>query len=844
MDTDFKGSMFSGEIFNEVFVGYHFIIPCSVDDKIDHTNVIKEGLNEKAFTSHTATYAYGGYSFTDQINWLIFRTYGITVTHYRDVEIPSDSQIFIDKEEYRSNKLIFGAKKAIEDMEIWTDKDFCRVAIKTDVKWIRYAKALDTTDYFNLISFNPNLIQHLDMTKVTPSMALTAVCHDGLLLKHITDQNLQMCRLAVDKNYRAFPFAKFQDEEICLKVVKEDGMMLEHVISQTLNVCIEAIKQNENAIKFVRFQTLELCELAFKKNPRVFPHLKVQTERMAKEAVSFMGLFLEFVLDQTEEICEIAVSKNHYAIKFALHQTPEMALDAVSKEGTLLQYVIEKTPDVCNAALYNTLKAFEYIDDPAPETQLYAIKKNGMLIKHVKNPTEAMKLSAVDNKWKSIEFIEEQSLELCELAFSKSKGKAFKFCKLKSGKMIKDAVSSDGLMLEYVDPDKRTMEICEIAFKKNRRAIKFIPAKFQTESMMIDAMNDSTSLLEFLHNPTEEVYLAALRKNPASFSSIKNPTEDMCIIIVSKCGLNIKDVPADLQTPTVCLIAITDTPHALEHIKNQTEDLCVQAVSENANVLKFCKIRTPPVLKAAVKKDGYVIKDLRPDEITLELADLAVNSWGYCLQHVPKHIQTRELCMKAVKKSGVSLEYVRDDLQDEEICLEAVTQSPYSFKYVKVQTPAVCMYAITHGYNVFEFVKNPTPEMRLAALKKDSSNIRHIQNPTREELKLVLKASKYSLNQISEDKRTVELCLNAIHCEEESYTYSTKYKDDNLFNLMAYLVNPNINGKLNDAACEFINNHPYVKMLADNVSDQPVLKPAPAITTPQYNYYECGGIWD
>jgi len=396
-------------------------------------------------------------------------------------------------------------------------------------------------------------------------------------------------------------------------------------------------------------------------------------------------------------------------------------------------------------------------------------------------------------------------------------------------------------MIEYVDPDKRSMEICEIAFKKNKRAIKYIPTKFHTESMMLDAVNENTALLEFIPNPTEEVYLAAIRKNPASFNSIKNPTEEMCIAVVSKCGLNIKDVPADLQSPTVCLIAITDTPHALEHVKNQTEDLCIQVVSENANLIKFCKVRTPSVLKAAIKKDGYVIKDLKPDEITLELADLAINSYGYCFQYVPKHIQTRELCMKSVQKSGISLEYVRDDLQDEEICFEAVKQSPYALRYVKVQTPAICMYAVTHGYNVFENVKNPTPEIRLAALKKDPSNIRYIQNPTRDELKLVLKASKYSLNHVPEEKRTLELCLNAIHCEEESYYYSAKYKNDNLFNLMAYLVNPNINGKLNDAACEFINNHPYVKMLTDNVTDRPVLKPAPV--APQYTH-EYAGFWD
>lgn len=847
MDTDFKGSMFSGELLNEMFPGYRFVILCTEDDKVNYSDTIKQGLYEKPFTHQTASYASGGITFTDQTNWLSFRTYSITVTHYRDVEIPFDSQVFIDKDEYRANKVIFHDKKLIKDMEIWDNKEFCRVAIKSDVKWIKYAKALDTNDYFTLISQNPNLIQHLDMSKVTPSMLMTAVCHDGLLLKYIENQNLQICKLAVNKNYRAFTFAKFQDDEMCLSVLKVDGMLLEYVINQTPDICHIAVTQNEYAIKYVKEQTIELCELAFSRNHNIFPNLKCQNENMAKIAVTFSGLFLEHVINQTKEICEIAVNKAYITIKFAKFQTDVMALNVVNKDGLLLQYVHNKTEDICNAALHNNIKAFEYIENPSDITIITALSKNGLLIKHIKNPSEDMKFMAVENKWKSIEFIEDQTLELCEFAFDKSKKKAFKFCKIKSQDMIRQAITHDSMWLQYVDSKDKTLELCQLAFNKNKRSIEYIPSEFQTEQMMLETVNAIPELLKYIYHPTELVCITAINKNHELFSLIKEPTEDMCIALVSKSGLHLKHVPANLQTPNVCFIAVNDCPSAIEFVNNQTEDLCILAVSQNAYIFKHCKVRTYPVLKALIKKDGYSIKDLHPDEVTLELAELAIDSYHYCLQHIPKHIQTREICLKCIKKSGTSLEFVREDLQDEELCFEAVSNTPYAIKYVKNQTEKICMHAIKNGYGIFEYIKNPTYEMRIAAVTKESMNIKYIENPTREEIKIALKGSKYVLNNIPENKQSLELCLTAIDFEEESYIYAGKYKNNNMFNLISFLVNPNINGKLTPDACEFIKNHPYIKELSQNVKNAPVIKPAPIVPTsyvsPAYSKnYE--GFWD
>ena len=94
--------------------------------------------------------------------------------------------------------------------------------------------------------------------------------------------------------------------------------------------------------------------------------------------------------------------------------------------------------------------------------------------------------------------------------------------------------------------------------------------------------------------------------------------------------------------------------------------------------------------------------------------------------------------------------------------------------------------------------------------------------------------------QIPENKRTHETCLTAIYFEQESYRYADKYKTDDYFNLMAYLVNPSIESKLDERACAFITDHPYIKVLSDFFDgSEPKKNPTKKEVTIVDDYYDC-----
>jgi len=828
MDLNLEGTVIPGDLFNQVFIGNHPILLCDGNNKISYSDTVKEGLNECKIHNYNNNYhqhVNGGIKFTDQTKWAEMKVYYITVSHYWEVTIPDDATVYVEEHSYKSDKIILSNRKTLKEMEVWDNIDMCRELVKKEKDLVRFVKCFDEDEYLTFLAVHPHCIKHIPEDKQTETIGMAVVCQKGNFLEHVKKQNLDICKIAIEKNIKQFKNCQYQDEEMCIQAVKTDGMLLELVKEQTEEICIEAVKQNYNAIKFVKVQTPEICEAAFKKNFRAFPHIEHKTEKMIKHALSQNGMLIEFVKpeDQTPEYCQIAIKRSFRAIEFAEHQTEELALFAVKKDGALLKFIKNKTPQICQAAIQNTIHAFKYIDNPDDETKFEILKKDGKLLEFIKEPSEEMCMVALLSNWKAIEFIENQTLEMCELAFNKCE-KAFKFCKIKTKEMIETAIGKNGMLLEFVDldtfNDEAAMEICGTAFIEDRRSIRFIPGKHQNETMSLNAVSAYPDLLKYIENPSNQVIVAAISKQPNIFSEIDNPTEDMCIAYVSKNGIKIKDVPKELQTDNVCYFAVDDTPWAIQHIENQTEDLCVHAVTKNSKVLQHCKVRTEKVLSAVLNKDGYAIKEFKPEEITAQLAEIAVDKWGYALEHVPEEIQTKELALKAVSKLGTVLQHVRKDLRDEEVCIAAVTHSPYAIRYVEHQTPEIKQIVMKNGL-YFEHIQDPSPEQRIAACKKNGYNLKHIKKPTFDEIREALSDSKYAFNQVPNEEKNLRTCLTAIYCEQESYQHS-KYKDDEVFNLMAFLINPNIENKLDDKSVQFIGTHPYLEILTKFIDDEEI----------------------
>ncbi len=95
---------------------------------------------------------------------------------------------------------------------------------------------------------------------------------------------------------------------------------------------------------------------------------------------------------------------------------------------------------------------------------------------------------------------------------------------------------------------------------------------------------------------------------------------DSWLLKVSENGMEIANVPE--QTEELCIAAVKKNPWALRLVKEQTEEICLTAVGSFGLVLSLVKEKTPAVIKAAIKQNGmslqHVPEELRTEEICFE----------------------------------------------------------------------------------------------------------------------------------------------------------------------------------------------------------------------------------
>jgi hypothetical protein len=103
-------------------------------------------------------------------------------------------------------------------------------------------------------------------------------------------------------------FAKWYDEDYCLKAVRQDPYNLKLVKNQTEEICLEAVKGNVFSIQYVKNQTEEMCLIAVKLN----------------------GYVLQFIHNQTEKICLIALAEEPDCIRYLnFHQLSQEAIEEI-----------------------------------------------------------------------------------------------------------------------------------------------------------------------------------------------------------------------------------------------------------------------------------------------------------------------------------------------------------------------------------------------------------------------------------------------------------------------------------------------------------------------------------
>ena len=133
------------------------------------------------------------------------------------------------------------------------------------------------------------------------------------------EQTEEICKWAIQQNYKTFKYVKNQTEDICKFAVQEDGHALKFVKNQTEELCKLAVQELGYALRFVKIeQTEEICKLSVQQNGWTLQFVKIKTEEICKLAVQQNPNTLECVPEnmKTEEICKLAVQQNPNTLEF------------------------------------------------------------------------------------------------------------------------------------------------------------------------------------------------------------------------------------------------------------------------------------------------------------------------------------------------------------------------------------------------------------------------------------------------------------------------------------------------------------------------------------------------
>lgn len=813
MNSEFKGSVLPGELFNQFFTE-NYIVLQNEDGKIDYNTISKEGLNEKELKITNNNYAFGGIDFYSESMLLENASSYYFPTHFRYVtKIENDANIYVTDNKFQVNKIHLSDAKDLSELSIWKNKLFCKEAINKDVKYIKYATDVTEEMCIDIVKDKPHMIDHLPLR--TDNINLEAVKRNSWMIKYVPkeDQHKQICWIAFIDNFKTFEHIHCQDEQMNMIAVTNDGLLLKYVKKQTFYICMAAIKQNGAAIEFVIEQTSELCNLACSKKISFIKYCKYQDKSIVLDILNKDPLLLKYILNQDLEICKVAVYKNYLSFKYAKIQDEEMCLKALSKDGMLIKYVLKQTPNICKLALESNNNAFEFIKNINNNMIKSVLKVNGLQLQNIEIQNYDMCLEAVKNNWKAMEYVKKEYITddnyiiLCEEAFSQSYD-AIQFCKYQSHNMILNSVMNNCMNLKYIK--NQTKELCNIAFEynsgNNYRAIMYVQSEFQSEELCLKAVLNDGLLLEYINNPSEAVQVEAVYQNSNAFKFVKEPSEKVFISFVSDNGFNLKDIDDQYQTEYICKAAVLNNAYSIKYATVQNEEICQISCAKSIHNLEYCTVRTPNLLKKICNENGAMLRELTYSEKTYDICLISVSNCGASLEYVPKCRQTVEICLAAIKNNGDSLEYVKQDLQTYEMVLIAIKESGSAIEYCKEELL--------------------TDELCLIAVKDMAYNLKVIKNPSKIVLKEAFKNSSYAINHLDPEKQTISTKLLAVSQKESSIVHLEN--ECNEFYLMAFLVNPKIEqfvGNINTDAVEYVSRHPYLQHIKDSTGRQKIELP-------------------
>lgn len=396
--------------------------------------------------------------------------------------------------------------------------------------------------------------------------------------------------------------------------------------------------------------------------------------------------------------------------------------------------------------------------------------KNGEFLREIEDPSDALIRTAILLTPDVIRHVQNQTEEISLLAVGKD-GNALRFIKNPTDSVIEKAIQTNSCALRFVENQKH--EHCLMAVSRGSSGISALEyVHEQTEDIVLAALDAHPNLsVKYIRKMTPRIAQKIIQLNSSNIGLITDQNEELCLQAVRAKPTNLKWIRS--QTDTIVWTAIKDSPNAsarwIEYADNPTEAMCLYAVNKDPAYLEYIRKihQTAKVCEAAVSLDARALKHVifQTESIVLSALDS---------KYVPDNISelldvfNDEIIVKLMKVSCNNKAILDLPYQTVDSALAAVKKFGSALKHVNIQTPEIVKSAINHNFRSIRFAHNQTIDIKLQALKINAESIQLFHGLiTNDERDLFIKTNPFSIRWLQnvtpeEELKAVQLNWKAL----------------------------------------------------------------------------------
>lgn len=239
--------------------------------------------------------------------------------------------------------------------------------------------------------------------------------------------------------------------------------------------------------------------------------------------------------------------------------------------------------------------AERFNENPDAAIQFEVCRRNPQAILGLENPDPELQKEIYRTHPEIIEQLENPCMEVQVLMVEKDPN-YLRRMENPPEELAMGVLARNGLLLEIINNPTPAMVMA--AVEANGYAIRYAPAELQTEEVKLAAVRTSPKVASLMKDPSDAVMLEAVRN-------------DASVILL-------------LKTPSVAsqMSAVRRQPDLILRMKNPAPQAVRVAVEQSPTMIRKFQFQYPELRIEAVRRNGFVIKDLK--NVTVEEYNAAI----------------------------------------------------------------------------------------------------------------------------------------------------------------------------------------------------------------------------